>query len=251
MSVSNQISQASADRGHADPEAVIRQVPAPQSRKRRQQGTQACQRCRIRKVKCDEARPRCGSCRKRHFECAYELPAGQTRTQALIQSQQDLREQMRSNVSFIYALRCVGSNEATQMLCRLRKGDYDESLLGERSTFGQGTAPTSEGFPWDDAANGHGGYNGLLDPDLETASGVPTFYNMRSDRSARSDRAHLACLHPDHDRSTGQYRVAHAYTTPLTSYPPRMSLDKVLTKSGQGSSSDQSTPTHQRLETCG
>lgn len=132
---------------------------------------------------CDEARSRCGSCRKRHFECAYELPAGQTRTQALIQSQQDLREQMRSHVSFIYALRCVGSNEATQMLRRLRKGDYDESLLGERSTFGRSTGPTSEDFPSDDVANRHGGYNALLGPDL----------------------------------STGLHRIAHAYTTP---YPP-------------------------------
>lgn len=163
-----------------------------------------------RRQQCDEARPRCGSCRKRHFECAYELPVGQTRTQALIQSQQDLREQMRSNVSFIYALRCVGSNEATQMLCRLRKGDFDESLLGERSTFGQGTAPTSEGFPWDDAANGHGGYNALLDPSLPT----------------------------------GRHQIAHTYTTPYPSYPPRMSLDKILVKSGQGPCSDQSTPTH-------
>jgi hypothetical protein len=159
---------------------------------------------------CDEARPRCGSCRKRHFECAYELPVGQTRTQALIQSQQDLRGQMRSHVSFIYALRSVGSNEATQMLCRLRKGDYDGSLLGERSTFGQGTGPTSEDFPSDDLANGHGGYNALLGPDF----------------------------------STGQHRITHAYTTPYPPYPSRMSLDKILVKSGQGPRSDDSIPTH-------
>lgn len=181
---------------------------------------------------------------KSHFECAYELPAGQTRTQALIQSQQDLREQIRSHVSFIYALRCVGSNEATQMLCRLRKGDYDESLLGERSTFGQGTVPTSEGFPWDDLANRHGGYNGLLDPYLETMPVVPAFHDMRSDCGARSDRAHPAYLRPDRVRPTGQHRIAHAYTTPYPSYPPRMSLDKILVKSGQGPRSDQSTPTH-------
>ena len=59
--------------------------------------------------------------------CAYNLPAGVTRTQALVQSEQRMREGLQSHESLIYALRRVGSNEATQILYRLRQGEYDKA----------------------------------------------------------------------------------------------------------------------------
>ena len=76
------------------------------NRRRRQQVRQACQQCRRRKIKvddpsasltkislsnlivqCDELRPVCRPCVKARLACAYELPPGQTRAQAMIESQ--------------------------------------------------------------------------------------------------------------------------------------------------------------------
>jgi hypothetical protein len=70
-------------------------------------------------AQCDESRPTCTSCLRGQLRCAYELPAGQTRTQALIESQQGLREELHSHVSLIHALPCVDSDAATQTLNHL------------------------------------------------------------------------------------------------------------------------------------
>jgi hypothetical protein len=93
------------------------------NRRRRQQVRQACQQCRRRKIKvhtpthqpthlpkilssnptdqCDEVRPVCRPCLKARLACAYELPPGQTRAQAMVESQQRLRDELHSHASLM------------------------------------------------------------------------------------------------------------------------------------------------------
>lgn len=162
---------------------------------------------------------------RKGLECAYELPVGQTRTQALIQSEQRLREELRSHGSLIYALRCVGSDEATQILCRLRQGAYDEALSGRNFDFGS-KEPASEVFPWEYPARED---VGPLNPDLETLSRIPTFHDARSDHTMGS-RLQPTLVNSTTVCPNDLCQFASAYTTPGSGFPPRLSLDKILSK---------------------
>ena len=138
------------------------------NRRRRQQVRQACQQCRRRKIKvddpsasltkislsnlmvqCDELRPVCRPCVKARLACAYELPPGQTRAQAMIESQQRLREELHSHSSLIHALRCTDANSSVQMLNRLRHGDYDSALLGT-DLASRSNSQESRAYPWEE-----------------------------------------------------------------------------------------------------
>jgi hypothetical protein len=143
------------------------------NRRRRQQVRQACQQCRRRKIKviipthsltrtstalssnltdqCDEVRPVCRPCLKARLACAYELPPGQTRAQAMVESQQRLREELHSHTSFIHALRCTDANSSVQMLSRLRRGDYDTALPGAELAT-RSHSPGSRLYPWEEHA---------------------------------------------------------------------------------------------------
>jgi hypothetical protein len=48
------------------PFSGVGQVPFPKSR-----GVTACEKCRIRKTRCDNRRPTCGFCLKRRLTCVY------------------------------------------------------------------------------------------------------------------------------------------------------------------------------------
>ncbi|KAI3579888.1 glycosyl hydrolase family 3 N terminal domain-containing protein [Fusarium oxysporum f. sp. albedinis] len=48
------------------PSSGVAQAPFPKSR-----GVTACQKCRTRKTRCDNRRPTCGFCLKRHLTCVY------------------------------------------------------------------------------------------------------------------------------------------------------------------------------------
>lgn len=150
---------------------------------------------------------------------------GQTRTQALIQSEQRLREELRSHGSLIYTLRCVGSDEATQILCRLRQGAYDKALSGRNFNFGS-KEPTSEVFPWEYPARED---VGLLNPDLGILSHIPAFRDVRSDR-AMGSRLQPTLVDPTTVRPNDLCQFASAYTTAGSGFPPRLSLDKILSK---------------------
>lgn len=181
-----------------------------------------------RRPQCDEACPTCSSCGRKGLECAHELPMGQTRTQALIQSEQGLREGLRSHVSLICALRRVGSDEATQIFCRIRRRDYDEALLGRNPAFGS-NRPTSEVFPWGDPAHGD---KGILSPDLETPSSIPILHDARPDR-AMSSQLRPTFVDPDTVGLNYRCQVASVYITAGSGFPPRLSLDKILSKSSE------------------
>jgi hypothetical protein len=141
------------------------------NRRRRQQVRQACQQCRRRKIKvhtpadkppkilfsnvidqCDEVRPICRPCLKARLACAYELPPGQTRAQAMVENQQRLREELHSHTSLIHALRCTDANSSIQMLSRLRRGEYDSALLGTESTT-RSNSPGGRVYPWEEGVD--------------------------------------------------------------------------------------------------
>jgi hypothetical protein len=100
---------------------------------------------------CDEVRPVCRPCLKARLACAYELPPGQTRAQAMIESQQRLREELHSHTSLIQALRCTDANSSVQMLNRLRHGDYDSALLGTDAAGSH--SQETRIFPWEEHIN--------------------------------------------------------------------------------------------------
>jgi hypothetical protein len=82
-------------------------------------------------TQCDESRSTYTSCLRGQLRCAYELPARQTRTHALIESQKRLREELHSHVSLIHALRYVDLDTAIQTPKHLRQGSYNRTLLGK------------------------------------------------------------------------------------------------------------------------
>lgn len=137
--------------------------------RRQQVAAQACQRCRRRKTKvqsslcslqmnplsyamvhCDEARPTCGPCVVAQSACDYELTAGQTRVQALLVSQQRLREEAHSYASLVHNLRCFDSHASTRILENLRRGKSDAALLRNSHTS-RATASIDSVYPWEDS----------------------------------------------------------------------------------------------------
>ncbi|KAK6416921.1 hypothetical protein LTR95_017399 [Oleoguttula sp. CCFEE 5521] len=118
------------------------------NKKKRHQGKQACQQCRRRKMKCDETRPSCKSCSKARLTCEYELPAGQTRQQALVENQSKIQHELEAHASLISTLRTVRSNAAVEVLNRLRGGQYDGILVGGRESR-NGTEVQQGSFPWE------------------------------------------------------------------------------------------------------
>lgn len=147
------------------------------AKKRRQQGKQACQQCRRRKIKvsyplpvrylrvhhsslhvsqCDETRPHCRPCFKAKLSCAYELPAGQTRQQALMENQHKIQHELEAHASLIHTLRCLPSDASVRVLNALREGAYDGVLLGTggisdaTELIQSGTQPD---YPWEYSAD--------------------------------------------------------------------------------------------------
>jgi hypothetical protein len=86
-------------------------------------------------TQCDGSRPTCRPCGKGGFTCEYGFPAGKTRAQALLESQNCLRTKLLSHASLISTLRQVDSEASIQLLGRVRSGDYDRALSGANSAF--------------------------------------------------------------------------------------------------------------------
>ncbi|OQO09446.1 hypothetical protein B0A48_04845 [Cryoendolithus antarcticus] len=118
------------------------------NKKRRHQGKQACQQCRRRKIKCDETRPKCKSCGKAKLPCQYELPAGQTRQQALVENQSKIQHELEAHASLISTLRTLPTDAANEVLSRLREGQYDGILVGRPASL-DGTEVQQISYPWE------------------------------------------------------------------------------------------------------
>jgi hypothetical protein len=100
-------------------------------------------------IQCDEVRPTCRSCMGRDLACHYELPVGQTRTQALSENQQRLQSQIHVYKSLIRSLQQANSRSSLHIFENLRCGHYDEALsldIGVCRT----DSPTDKTYPWED-----------------------------------------------------------------------------------------------------
>jgi hypothetical protein len=100
-------------------------------------------------TQCDEVRPTCQSCTRRGLACQYELPAGQTRIQALSENQQRLQSQIHIYKSLIRSLQWADSRSSLHILENLRCGHYNGAL-----SLGDGVcrtdSPTNKTYPWED-----------------------------------------------------------------------------------------------------
>jgi hypothetical protein len=99
-------------------------------------------------IQCDEARLICRPCLKGGLECGYELPAAQTRAQALNETRQHLQDELQVYTTLICALRCADSNTSVKMLDHLRNGDYDGVLLNN-NTGSEMVPQADSAYPWD------------------------------------------------------------------------------------------------------
>jgi hypothetical protein len=100
-------------------------------------------------TQCDEVRPICRSCTRRDLACQYELPAGQTRTQALSENQQRLQSQTRVYKSLIRSLQRANSRSSLHILENLRRGHYNEALSLDDGVC-RTDSPINKIYPWED-----------------------------------------------------------------------------------------------------
>lgn len=107
----------------------------------------------------------CAPCLKAGSTCVYELPPGQSRTQAIFSVQQRLQGELQCHGSLIHTLRCADEDHASRILILLRQGAYDGILLGStsRSTGGDSS---SQVYPWEEAAE---------EEQRQQVQGVPAF----------------------------------------------------------------------------
>jgi hypothetical protein len=190
-------------------------------------------------TQCDESRPTCTSCLRGQLRCAYELPAGQTRTQALIESQKRLREELHSHVSLIHALRCVDPDAATQTLKHLRQGSYDGTLLG-KNPASRRMELGSQIFSWERSQ--------CKDQEsLDAGPGVLWSTYIIGDPyidRAMGPKPQLTCDNADHTHRNDQHQITSTYRTASHPFPPRQSLDKILWKPEKRSIYDRNVPSH-------
>lgn len=160
---------------------------------------------------CDEVRPVCRPCQKARLACAYELPPGQTRAQAMMESQQRLRDELHSHTSLIHSLRCADANASIHMLGRLRQGDYDSALLGTD----HGLRSTSLGdriYPWEESSD-EGNHPRSRDADLLPP--IDGFAPIRHDAGNPYSSSHNKPDHTyDHRAAMGPQVSSSNYAAP-------------------------------------
>jgi hypothetical protein len=161
------------------------------NRQRRQQVKQACQQCRRRKIKVHALSPPpspCRPCQKGRLACAYELPPGRTRVQAMIESHQRLRDELHSYTSLIHSLRCADANSSIHMLGRLRHGDYDSALV-VTDHANRSASPGDHIYPWEDSSD-EGHHQRARDVDL--LAPIDAFAPFRHDAGSVHPPSHSA-----------------------------------------------------------
>jgi len=192
---------------------------------------QACQQCRRRKIKvhapslpssrcervnifpnplyqCDEVQPVCRPCQKGGLACAYELPPGQTRVQALMESYHRLQDELRSYKSLIHSLQCADANSSTHMLGRLRHGDYDSALVITNHA-NRSASLGDHIYPWEDSSDESHHQRtrdvGLLPP-------IDAFAPFRYDAGSAYPSSHSA-----HDKPSPAYEHHDTVPSQITS----------------------------------
>jgi hypothetical protein len=125
----------------------------------------------------------------------------------------------------IHTLRYVDSDAATQTLNHLRQGSYDGTLL-EKNPASRRMEPGTRVFPWERSQ--------CKDQESQDAgSGIPwstyTIDDARFNRTA-GPKSQLTCDNADHTHQNERHQIKSTYRTASRSFPPRLSLDKILWK---------------------
>jgi hypothetical protein len=195
-------------------------------------------------AQCDEARPICSPCQKGRLTCGYEHPAGQTRTQALLEGQHRLRAKLRSHTSMIRTLRHVDSETSIKLLGLLRRGDYDGALLGADSAL-RVTASGDTVYPWEGSLYG---VRTHLDRSTEMLPPLDTLL------PAHNGGTVYAILHPmaetpvrSYGQNLGPRASSDVSTAPLASPPGSRSV-RQPTKSVRVLGYNQRDPDHQQFD---
>ncbi|KAI9151383.1 hypothetical protein HJFPF1_08585 [Paramyrothecium foliicola] len=89
----------------------------------------ACDRCRIKKISCNGARPSCKGCIQRKTPCVYETEHNETRRMAMDRQISQLRERLEQHHDLIQHLRSAPEDEAIATIRRLRATPDLEAVL--------------------------------------------------------------------------------------------------------------------------
>ncbi|KAH0332924.1 hypothetical protein KCU81_g10011, partial [Aureobasidium melanogenum] len=104
--------------------------PLKSTRSRRGTINAACRECRLKKLKCDGARPSCQRCIVKGIDsCEYTVNPGETRFTALKRKNASLVTESDRMQKFIEALRAASPSQAQEMLNTLRTADASTQLL--------------------------------------------------------------------------------------------------------------------------
>ncbi|KAL1639741.1 hypothetical protein SLS58_007639 [Diplodia intermedia] len=116
----------------------------------------ACLPCQKRKIKmvpltqpsqCDGARPACHQCasKKAEADCAYDVPEGQSRTDALKSHTSELQTRVSTSVSLLWALKMAPPDEAARILERIKSSPDPSHVLDQPAGLDLlDSTPTSE-----------------------------------------------------------------------------------------------------------
>ncbi|KAK4670020.1 uncharacterized protein QC763_0038470 [Podospora pseudopauciseta] len=137
-----------------------------QQTKRLKAVTQACHTCRRFKARCDGARPRCGGCASKDKPCGYEGEEGQS-LQAAKQARLEALEKLMS------ALQYKSSEEAEELLQRIRTGDDPAAVLGGTDSGGESQSPPAAVAP-SVTESGSGSSNSRLSGPVTSIAGSRT-----------------------------------------------------------------------------
>lgn len=158
---------------------------------------------------------------KSRLACGYELPAGQTRNQALSQGFRQLQDQLHTYSSLIHALRCMDSEASSHMLNDLRRGNYDETLLCNDS-ISEIIPHADRIYPWEESPA-----RKPLQPQ-SCQTNLPPISNLmpvQSDSSAVRLTSHSTLGMPGHPHQhyPSHDAPARTLTTPCVPHPGLLS----------------------------
>ncbi|KAK7935942.1 conidial development fluffy [Apiospora marii] len=127
------------DEGHERPPPEPERPPP----EKKQKSHMACGNCRIKKSKCDGKRPTCNRCTKQQVDCLY-AEEDKALTIAGLQSQvQKLERDLDLHTDFIAHLQAVPSQEANDILRRLRTSpDASQVLASVRGRLADQARPS-------------------------------------------------------------------------------------------------------------
>ncbi|KAF1942436.1 hypothetical protein EJ02DRAFT_168438 [Clathrospora elynae] len=231
---------------------------AQQMRRKQVRATQACNHCRSRKQKCDEARP-CQFCRENNFDCQYKdvPPPKQDRSMMQLQDSMNTMSDGMKTMSdfmknFVHEFRTWKEDVSTwkeSVETRLGPGRSLEMTANDAPPDAAFAAPmrdqSTSRFPTSIQVRGHGR---RASSSLKVESPIVPHSNIISPMSAQASTP----IKPEptfalpHQPATpaDSVRTDHSRTTAKAS----KEKDKEKEKENHGLQGDHTTPAHQLLE---